>query len=230
MPVPDSIRDKLALALDVDDLVAAQRLTKEVGEWFGTVKVGMELFYAEGPEAVVAFRDAGFKVFADLKLFDIPTTVRKAARVIGGLGASYLTVHAAGGADVLAAAAEGLRDGASAAGAATPTALAVTVLTSDADAPPEVIPRRASLAAQAGCRGVVCSVGDLAAVRAAAPSLFAVTPGIRLSGGDVHDQARAATPEAAIAAGADLLVIGRAVTEAPDPAAAAAAIAASISC
>jgi orotidine-5'-phosphate decarboxylase len=229
VPVPDSVRDKLALALDVDDLVAAQRLVKQVGEWFGTVKVGMELFYAEGPETLVAFRDSGFRVFADLKLFDIPTTVRRAAQVVGGLGASYLTVHAAGGADVLAAAAEGLDAGASAAGAGTPTALAVTVLTSDATAPPEVVPRRAALAAEAGCRGVVCSVGDLAAVRAAAPGLFAVTPGIRLRGGDAHDQARAATPEAAIAAGADLLVIGRAVTAAPDPAAAAAAIADAIS-
>ncbi|MEA2828062.1 MAG: orotidine-5-phosphate decarboxylase, partial [Actinomycetota bacterium] len=92
------LRDRLILALDVDDLVAALRLADQLRPWFGVAKVGLELFTAAGPDAVATITDAGFKVFLDLKLHDIPTTVRKSARVVGALGASYLTLHARAGA------------------------------------------------------------------------------------------------------------------------------------
>ena len=127
------VRDRLALALDVDDLVAALRLARNLKPWFATVKVGLELFTASGPDAVASMLNAGFSVFLDLKLHDIPTTVRKSARVVGALGASYLTLHAHGGPAMLRAGVDGLREGAESAGAPVPLAVAVTVLTSDAD-------------------------------------------------------------------------------------------------
>jgi orotidine-5'-phosphate decarboxylase len=118
-----------------------------------------------------------------------------------------------------------MAEGASAAGAPAPCVLGVTVLTSDSEAPPEALASRSRLAASAGCGGLVCAVSDLAVTRRAAPGLLTVVPGIRPSGTPVDDQARAATPAAAIAAGADILVIGRAVTAAGDPGAVAAAVA-----
>lgn len=219
-------RNRLALALDVDDLVEARRIARELRPWFGIVKVGLELFSAVGPDAVVAFVDEGFRVFCDLKLHDIPTTVGRAARVIGGLGASFLSLHAQGGPVMLRAGADGLREGATEVGLPPPLALAVTVLTSDAGAPAHVLPARVALAAEAGCGGIVCAAADVAEAKTIAPRLVAVVPGIRLGGTPRHDQARAATPEEALAAGADILVVGRAVTAAPDRAAAAAAVAA----
>src|SRR5438067_9506703 len=132
-------RDKLAVALDVDDLVVALRMARDVKPWFGVAKVGLELFAAAGPDVVGLLSEAGFKVFLDLKLHDIPTTVNKAARVIGALGAHYLTLHAHGGAAMLRGGVDGLAQGASAAGLSAPTTLAVTVLTSDADAPPHIL-------------------------------------------------------------------------------------------
>jgi orotidine-5'-phosphate decarboxylase len=187
--------------------------------------VGLELFAAAGPEAVLAFSAEGFRVFLDLKLHDIPTTVGRAARVIGGLGAQYTTVHTAGGEAMVRAAVESMYDGAAAAGMTAPCVLGVTVLTSDADAPPELLARRAALAAAAGCGGLVCAAADLAVTRAAAPGLITVVPGIRPAGVGADDQARAADPASAVRAGADILVIGRAVTGAEDPEAVAAAVA-----
>jgi hypothetical protein len=131
-------RDRLALAFDVDDLVAAVRLARRVQPWFGVAKVGLELFAAAGPEAVVALGAEGYKVFLDLKLHDIPTTVGRAARVIGGLGAQYTTVHTAGGEAMVRAAVEGLAEGAASAGLPASCVLGVTVLTSDVDAPAEL--------------------------------------------------------------------------------------------
>jgi orotidine-5'-phosphate decarboxylase len=221
------VRGRLALALDLDDLPAAVALASAVSPWFGVAKVGLELFGAAGPAAVVALRDAGLSVFLDLKLHDIPTTVGKAARVLSRLGASYVTVHAAGGQDMLRAAVDGFGAGASG-GARTPVVLAVTVLTSDPLALPAVVAERVDLAASTGCGGVVCSPHEAAAVRLRQPGLQIVTPGIRPAGSASHDQARAATPAHAIRAGADLLVVGRAVTQAADPAAAAAAVAAEV--
>ncbi|MGD0085483.1 MAG: orotidine-5'-phosphate decarboxylase [Acidimicrobiales bacterium] len=209
------VRGQLALALDVEDLRAARLLVSRVAPYFGVVKVGLELFIAVGPAAVEAFRSDGLAVFLDLKLHDIPTTVRRAASQARSIGATYLTVHAAGGEAMLRAAVEGF--GPTVSGGI----LGVTVLTSDPEAPESVIAARAELAARTGCVGVVCAASDLGTVRKVAPGLTAVVPGIRLAGGSNDDQARAATPFAAASAGAGLLVVGRAVTSASDPAAAA---------
>lgn len=221
-------RDRLALALDADDLVQARRWARELRPWFGVAKVGLELWSAAGSEAIAAPADLGYRVFLDLKLHDIPTTVGRAARVLGSLGASYLTLHAAGGVAMLRAGVEGLAEGAAGAGLDPPVALAVTVLTSEAGAPASVLGDRVRAAVEAGCGGLVCAATDVGAAKALAPGLVAVVPGIRPEGADRHDQARTATPRAALDAGADLLVVGRVVTAAPDRAAAARALAESL--
>lgn len=222
------LRSRLALALDVDDAVEAQRLARELRPWFGVAKVGLELFSAAGPAVVQMLIDDGYQVFLDLKMADIPTTVRKAAQVLGALGVSYLTLHAFAGPTVLRAGVEGLSEGAERAGLETPAALAVTVLTSDADAPPHILSKRVAAAAEARCAGVVCAASDVAEAKEIAPRLLTVVPGLRPAGTPVHDQARAATPSQALAAGADILVIGRAVTAAGDRPAAAAELVASM--
>ena len=217
----EELRSKLALALDVDDVVVALRLARELQPWFGVAKVGLELFAAAGPDAVSALTSLGYDVFLDLKLHDIPTTVGRAASVAGAYGVRYLTLHAMGGGPMLRAGVEGLHRGAAEAGLERPIALAVTVLTSDADAPPHIVPKRVQIALEAGCDGLVCGAPDVADVRQLAPRLTVVVPGTRPAGTDTHDQARTDTPAAALAAGADLLVVGRAVTAASDRRAAA---------
>ena len=223
------LRRRLCLVLDVDDLEVARRLGQQLRPWFGVAKVGLELFSAAGPDAIETMVELGYEVFADLKLHDIPTTVGKASRVLGSLGASYVTMHAFGGVDMLRAGVEGLETGAEQAGLALPCALAVTILTSDGGAPAHVFPQRVATAVEAGCGGIVCAVSDVAEARRIGPELTIVTPGIRLTGGATHDQARAATPQEAVDAGADLLVIGRAVTHAEDPVLAAAELVESLS-
>ncbi len=220
--VPAHVREALCLVLDVDDLVAARRTATALGPWFGTVKVGLELFSAAGPDAVTGFVEDGFRVFCDLKLHDIPNTVGSAARVLGSSGARWVTVHTSGGEAMLRAAVESMAEGASLVGAEAPGVLGVTVLTSDETAGRHVLEERCELAASTGCAGIVCAAPDLQVTDPWADRLVRVVPGIRMPGGDVHDQARVATPRDALAAGADLLVVGRAVTAAPDPAAAAA--------
>ncbi len=226
--VAEEVRGTLALALDVDDLVVASRLGRELRPWFGVAKIGLELYSAAGPDALGTLRELGYDVFLDLKLHDIPNTVGRAARVLGALGVDYLTLHAFGGLDMLKAGVEGLAEGASNAGLEPPVAVAVTVLTSDRSAPDHIVPQRVRLAAEAGCGGLVCAAKDLKDARTLAPRLIRVVPGIRPAGDapheQPHDQVSVATPGEAMAAGADLLVIGRAVTAAPDPAEAAAAI------
>jgi orotidine-5'-phosphate decarboxylase len=226
--VEPAVRARLALALDVDDAVEAQRLARELRGFFGVAKVGLELFSAAGPPVVQMLIDDGYRVFLDLKLADIPTTVGRAARVLGALGVSYLTLHAFAGPAVLRAGVEGLAQGAERAGLDPPATLAVTVLTSDADAPPHILAKRVSAAVEAGCSGVVCAAADVAEAKQIAPRLLAVVPGLRPAGAPRHDQARAATPAEALAAGADLLVIGRAVTAAADRPAAAGHLVASL--
>ena len=221
-------RDHLALALDVDDIVEALRLARLLQPWFGVAKVGLELFTAAGPVALTALRDLGFRVFAVLKLHDIPTTVERTASVLGVLGASYVTMHASGGEPMLRAGVEGLTRGAAATGSEPPVALAVTVLTSEADAGSHVFAHRVADAVEAGCGGLVCAAAEVAQAKTLAPRLLAVVPGIRPAGVPTHDQARPASPADAIASGADLLVIGRAVTRADDPAAAAAEVTAEV--
>jgi len=215
-PSPE-VSERLALALDVDDLVAAVRLARRLQGHFGVAKIGLELFAAAGPEVITAVADLGYRIFLDLKLHDIPTTVHKAARVIGAYGVQYLTAHALGGTDMLRGAVEGLEEGAAGADVDRPSLLAITVLTSHAPAPPDVMAARLETAAEARCQGIVCAVGALAEARRSQPALFKVTPGIRLPGDAANDQAGPAGPAAALRGGADLLVIGRSVTHADDP-------------
>lgn len=223
-----AVRPKLAIALDVDDLILARRLAASVTDYFGVAKVGLELFSAAGPEAIGVMQDLGMEVFLDVKLHDIPNTVGKAGRVLGALGAKYLTMHARGGEDMLKAGVDGLNAGAEAAGLDAPIGLAVTVLTSDAGAPAHIVPRRLRMAMESGCGGIVCAAEDLSDARTIAPRLVRVVPGIRPEGVSADDQARSATPQAALDGGADLLVIGRAVTNADDPEEAAAKLALSL--
>jgi orotidine-5'-phosphate decarboxylase len=223
--VTDDPRDHLALALDVGDLDAALAVAGRVQPWFGVAKVGFELYAEAGPGAFDALRDKGFRVFADLKLHDIPTTVGRAARVLGRRGVDFLNFHAAGGEAMVRAGVEGLAEGAREGGHATPVALAVTVLTSDPDI--DARDARMQIARDAGCDGVVCAGTDVDVARAF--GLRSMVPGIRLAGGDANDQARVDTPDDAIARGADWLVIGRAVTGATDPEAAARAVTRAVS-
>jgi orotidine-5'-phosphate decarboxylase len=220
-----SVRNHLCLVLDTDDMVQAERTAIALMPYFGVVKVGLELFSAAGPNAIASLTDLGFDVFCDLKLHDIPTTVGRASRVLGSMGATYLTLHASGGTDMLRAGVEGLAEGAANAGQMIPQALAVTVLTSDDTAAPHVAAERMRMAMEAGCGGLVLAAEDLHDAFTLAPKMTRVVPGIRSAGGDTHDQARPATPGEAISAGADLLVVGRAVTQADDPVAASASIA-----
>ena len=220
MSTERSARDHLVLALDVGDLAAAEAMAALVGEWFGIAKVGLELHCEAGPGAFARFRDLGYGVFADLKLHDIPNTVHRASRVLGRSGVAIANFHAAGGVEIMRAAVDGLREGADDAGLPAPMGIAVTVLTSDPD--PAAFPARLQGAVDAGCDGVVCSAFEVAPSTAA--GMRTMVPGIRPAGAAHDDQARVATPAAAVANGATWLVIGRAVTAAPDPAAAAAAI------
>jgi orotidine-5'-phosphate decarboxylase len=231
-----SAREKLIVALDVSSAEAGSRLARRLHGHVGMFKVGLENFTAEGPVLPRFLVATGEKVFLDLKLHDIPNTVRAAARVAAQLGVSMFNVHASGGRKMMEAASQGAvegselrRDG------ARPRVLAVTVLTSLTEealrelgisgSAEEVVVRLARLAREAGLDGVVASPQEIAALRRALGSDFLiVTPGIRPANAAIDDQARIATPEAAIRAGADYLVIGRPITGAADPAAAADAI------
>ena len=221
---PAEVRSRLALPLDVGDLDAALATARRIAPWFGIAKVGYELYGEAGPEAFARLHDLGFAVFADLKLHDIPTTVERGAAAVTRQGVEYLNAHAAGGEEMLRAFVAGAARGADEAGLAAPVTLAVTVLTSDPDA--SAFAARLAVARAAGCSGVVCSGHELDQVQAA--GLRSMVPGIRPAGVDHDDQARVLTPGAATSAGADWLVIGRPVTQADDPARAAAAIAAEV--
>ena len=213
---PD-ITNKLAVALDVDDLVVAVRLARDLQPYFGVAKVGLELFSAAGPDIIGTLKSMGYKVFLDLKLHDIPNTVGKAARVLGSLGIDYLTLHTAGGIGMLKAGVEGLTEGANNADLETPKALGVTILTSQKDTPNALMKERFLLAESSGCGGIVCAAKNLQDANNVIPDLDFVVPGIRPQGVDNHDQANVATPLDAISNGADLLVIGRAVVQSEDP-------------
>jgi orotidine-5'-phosphate decarboxylase len=217
-------RAHLAIALDLDDLDRARALAASLSGYFAVAKIGLELYSAAGPDAVRALGDLGYDVFVDLKLHDIPTTVRRASVVLGALGVRYVTVHTQGGGPMCAAAAAGLVEGAATAGVPPPIGVGVTVLTSDDPPPARVLAERAALAAASGLGGVVCAASDLEVVTAAAPGVCTVVPGIRTAGVAPDDQRRHATPAEAIARGADLLVIGRAVTGSGDPVGAAEAL------
>jgi orotidine-5'-phosphate decarboxylase len=209
------------VAVDLSDLEAAEDLVRRLRGLVGAVKVGLELFTAHGPPAVERLgRHA--PVFLDLKLHDIPTTVGRAAAAAGRLGARMLTVHALGGPAMVGAAAEGAARGAAEAGREPPAVLAVTVLSSLAGEGPAPAVSLAREAVAAGAAGVVVSGPDVGTVReAVGPEALVVVPGIRPSGHPRDDQARVLGPREALDLGADYLVVGRPVTGAPDPAAAA---------
>jgi orotidine-5'-phosphate decarboxylase len=218
---------RIALALDVPDLEAAKKLIEETREHVGTFKVGLELYTAVGPAAVEAVHAAGAKCFLDLKLHDIPATMGRSVAQAASMGVAYLTVHAVAGPSSLRQASDN---------AGSTRLLGVTVLTSlDAaeleaiglsGGPRNAVDRLARLAWDAGLRGFVTSAHECAALRAAlGEEAFLVTPGIRPAGSDVGDQKRVMTPADAIGAGADLLVVGRPIRDASDPAEAAANIA-----
>ena len=221
VPAPSTARDRLVLPLDVGDLAAAEAMMRAVGEWFGVAKVGMELYAEAGPAAIARFKELGYRVFADLKLHDIPNTVHRAARAHGRHGVDFLNFHTAGGLDMMRAAVEGLREGADEAGLPVPIALGVTVLTSDPDA--GAFPHRLQIAVDAGCDGVVCSALEVVPARAA--RMHTMVPGIRPVGSAANDQKRAMTPRQAVDLGATHLVVGRPIYQAADPRAAAEAIA-----
>lgn len=227
-------RDRLIVALDFpsaqDALALVDRL-EGACHWF---KVGLELFVAAGGSIVETLRRRGHSVFLDLKFHDIPNTVASAVRSAGALDVSLLTLHAGGGSAMLAAAAE-----AAAMLPNPPTLLAVTVLTSlnqeylaatgVSGTPAEHALKLAQMAFANGIGGLVCSPEEASRLRTALPEALLVTPGIRPTGSAAGDQQRIATPAAALAAGADYLVVGRPITQAGDPAAAARAVLAEMS-
>lgn len=225
-------RAPVAVALDAPDAATAVAWAGAAGPHLQVVKVGLELFCRTGPQIVEQVRAAsGSQVFLDLKLHDIPNTVAGAVAAVAALQPRYLTVHAAGGPAMLRAAVEA---------AAGVTIAAVTVLTSlDDDGLERVglrgpaldaVRRLAVLAVQCGAGALVCSPHEVAAVRAeVGDGVVLITPGVRPAGGAVQDQARVATPQQALADGADLLVVGRPITGAADPGRAAADLARSLS-
>jgi orotidine-5'-phosphate decarboxylase len=240
-----TLRDRLIVALDLPSGNAATRMAESLQGHVGMFKVGSELFTAEGPVTVCYLVTAGHRVFLDLKFHDIPNTVRAAAREAAELGVSMVNVHASGGRKMMEAALEGAgATGTVTGNEARPKVLAVTILTSldvqdlkelgISGTAVEAVIRLARLAQSAGLDGVVASPREISALRqACGPDFLIVTPGIRPAPALHHpvrgsaatdDQARIATPASAIAAGADYLVVGRPITGAPDPVAAADAI------
>jgi orotidine-5'-phosphate decarboxylase len=226
-PVPAA--ERLIVALDVSAADAALELVDQLQgtcRWF---KVGMQLYYCAGNTIIERLRDRGFDVFLDLKLHDIPNTVAGAIRSVAAAGASLLTVHAAGGEAMLRAAAEAVVPPGS------PQLLAVTVLTSMdegqlrgtgvPDSPAGHVLRLAELAKRCGINGIVCSPEEVLEVRQKmGPNATLVIPGVRPAGSEKGDQRRVATPAETLARGASMLVVGRPITQASDPARAATAI------
>ncbi|MEU7854739.1 orotidine-5'-phosphate decarboxylase [Nonomuraea sp. NPDC049141] len=221
----------IAVALDAPDLETAARWAALVTPHVTTVKIGLELYLRYGPDVIASVRGAsGVQVFLDLKLHDIPNTVAGAAKAVSRLRPAILTVHAAGGPAMIRAAVEAAPD--------TQIA-AVTVLTSLSEADlgriglagpaSDAVRRLAALSVESGATALVCSPHEVVALRSeVGPEITLITPGVRPVGADSQDQARVATPEQALADGADLLVIGRPITASPDPGATAAAIASSL--
>jgi orotidine-5'-phosphate decarboxylase len=227
--------ERIFCAVDTTDLDRARRLAGDLAGIVGGLKLGLEFFTARGPAGVAEIGRSGMPLFLDLKLHDIPNTVAAAVRACLPLRPHLMTVHASGGPAMVRAAAEA----AAAGGTGRPRIVAVTVLTSLSDEDLESVGqagpaldqavRLALLARESGADGVVCSPREAAALRkACGPDFLLVVPGIRPAGADSADQKRVMTPAEAVTAGADYLVIGRPITGASDPAAAARAIVAGI--
>ena len=229
--------ERTFVALDTRDLDRARALARLLAGRVGGFKIGLEAFVAVGPSLIEEMRGLGHVVFLDLKFHDIPNTVAGAASAAARLGIGFFTVHALGGPAMIARAVEASR-AAVPPGSDPPVVLAVTILTSHDDLSlrrigidgdcATAVPRLAALAREAGAGGVVCSPLEVASARRAFPDGVLVVPGIRPNAEGPRpsdDQARVATPSAAVLAGADRIVVGRPITEAPDPAAAADTIA-----
>ena len=224
------MNSRIYLALDTPDLAHAQALATAVHAHVGGLKLGLEFFAAHGQPGVRALASLGLPIFLDLKLHDIPNTVAKAIQSLASLQSAIITVHAAGG--------RAMMEDARAAAPPATRVVGVTVLTS-LDAPDlhsigvaaalhDQVGRLADLAREAGLDGIVCSGGEVAAARARWRDGFFVVPGVRLPDGGVGDQKRVVTPRQAVDAGASIIVVGRPITAAPDPDAAARAIAATL--
>ncbi len=213
-------RERVIVALDVPDLRALGELLDRLEGEPRFYKVGLELFVAEGARAVEAVKARGAHVFLDLKLHDIPETVARAVATAGTLGVDLLTVHVSGGREMCQRAAAATPDGLRLLGVTVLTSLTAEDLGADgtSDTPAQLVARRARLAAEVGLHGLVCSSQEIALARAAAPQALLVVPGIRPAGSEAGDQKRIATPGAAIAAGADWLVVGRPIRDAASPA------------
>lgn len=225
----------IIVALDVATAAEAKRLVDELGDAVNIYKVGMELFYGTGPEAVHLVRNAGKKVFLDLKLHDIPNTVAQGAKALTRLGADFISVHAVGGTQMLQQTAEIVAEAAASQGLTRPKLLAITILTSIGQpqwqelnfsgAISDQVIHLAKLAQQSGIDGVVASPQEAGHIRRACGEDFLiVTPGVRPAGSAINDQCRISTPSGAVKSGSDYLVIGRPITAAADPRASAEAI------
>lgn len=222
--------NRIYVAIDTPDLARAHALAQKVRHHVGGLKLGLEFFCAHGATGVRDMAQIGLPIFLDLKLHDIPNTVAKAVQSLGPLAPAILTVHASGGRAML--------EDAKAAAPVGTKVVAVTMLTSlDANdlsdtgvvgSPADHVRRLADLAAESGVDGIVCSGEEVAAVKKGWPKGFFVVPGVRPANGVIGDQKRVVTPRAAVDAGASILVIGRPITQAEDPDAAARAIAATL--
>lgn len=233
-------RERIIVALDTPDVVQAADWVRQLSGAVGAFKLGLEFIHAAGPEGIRAVQEAGAeRLFLDVKLSDIPNTVAGAIRSICGLNPWLVNVHATCGPAAMRAARDAAVEVASETGVPRPLVIAVTVLTSlgqpdlaamgVAGSVEEQVVRLARLARESGLDGVVASALEIEAIRAACgPEFLIVTPGIRPAGAATHDQARVATPGSAVRSGADFLVMGRALTAAPDPRAAAEVAAAEI--
>jgi orotidine-5'-phosphate decarboxylase len=225
------MKNSLIIACDFPGIKETEHFLKHFGSETLFLKVGMQLYYQNGPIIIDVIKAAGHDIFLDLKLHDIPNTVKRAMEGLARLDVNLLNVHAAGGKEMMEAALEGLYAG-TPAGTNRPGCIAVTQLTSTSTKQmneEQLIPgslegsviHYASLAKRAGLDGVVCSTHEAGQIHDMAGSAFlTVTPGIRLAGGAVHDQKRIATPEQARQLGSDIIVVGRAITGASDPLAA----------
>jgi orotidine-5'-phosphate decarboxylase len=228
--VADAVTSPVFVAIDTPDPDRAKAIAAKIRTHVGGLKLGLEFFSANGADGVRDMAEFGLPIFLDLKLHDIPNTVAKAVQALNPLDLAILTIHAAGG--------RAMMEDAKAAASSGTKVVAVTVLTSldeedleatgIAGAPPAQVARLAALAREAGLDGVVCSGAEVAALKKAWPDGFFVVPGVRPAGGAVGDQKRVVTPRKAMDAGASILVVGRPITSAEDPDAAARAIAATL--
>lgn len=226
---------RLIVALDVHTMDEMKQMVERLGDTVGYYKIGMELFYSVGTEAIRYLRQAGKDVFLDLKLHDIPNTVAQSARVLTGLGVTMFNVHAPGGLKMMKTAATAMDDEARKLGVPRPKLIAITVLTSIDETEwdnlsyslsiKDQVVKLATLAKAGGLDGVVASPREAGFIRSACgPDFLIVTPGIRPQGADLGDQSRTASPAGALQAGASHIVVGRPITRAQEPKAAAEAI------